>query len=136
MLLTDGHIKCMNGKCLSSICRLFCEDYATRGAGLPDLFLWNPKDGTCKFVEVKGPGDTLRENQKAISHSSASEKTEAERIDVQVWIDFLLRVGMPLEVCHVNESGNPEKKRKTKQADGANAKRRRNGKSSLEGQQA
>ena len=57
----------MNGKCLSSICRLFCEDYASRGAGLPDLFLWNHTKRTCKFVEVKGPGDTLQENQKVLT---------------------------------------------------------------------
>jgi Fanconi-associated nuclease 1 len=31
---------------------------------VPDLFLWRPEDNRAMFVEVKGPGDTLRENQK------------------------------------------------------------------------
>lgn len=46
------------------ICRLFCEDYSGRGAGVPDLCVWNAEEGKCKFVEVKGPGDRLQENQK------------------------------------------------------------------------
>ena len=32
---------------------------------MPDLIVW--KDGVCKFVEVKGPGDRLQENQKVDS---------------------------------------------------------------------
>lgn len=49
---------------MSVICRVLCEDYGARLSGGPDLFLWNAKEHTCKFVEVKGPGDTLQENQK------------------------------------------------------------------------
>lgn len=48
------------------ICRLFCEDYSGRGGGVPDLIIWNAKQGTCKFVEVKGPNDRLQENQKVL----------------------------------------------------------------------
>jgi Fanconi-associated nuclease 1 len=59
----DGS-KCIPTKVLSVICRLLCEDYGTRTSGLPDLFVWNFKDGHAKFVEVKGPGDSLMENQK------------------------------------------------------------------------
>jgi Fanconi-associated nuclease 1 len=54
----------MGGKSLSVICRLLCEDYSGRGSGVPDLIVWNALDGECKFVEVKGPGDSLQENQK------------------------------------------------------------------------
>lgn len=46
------------------ICRLFCEDYGGRMSGIPDLLVWRNKDSTIKFVEVKGPGDGLSENQK------------------------------------------------------------------------
>ncbi|WP_369292955.1 VRR-NUC domain-containing protein, partial [Alkalibacillus haloalkaliphilus] len=42
----------------------FCEDYAGRSSGVPDLIVWNAAKGQCKFVEVKGPGDTASENQK------------------------------------------------------------------------
>ncbi len=33
-------------------------------SGIPDLLAWRSKDSTIKFVEVKGPGDGLSENQK------------------------------------------------------------------------
>ena len=51
------------------ICRLFCEDYGGRMGGIPDLLVWRAKDSTIKFVEVKGPGDGLSENQKVSSFS-------------------------------------------------------------------
>ncbi|KAH7889505.1 hypothetical protein F5I97DRAFT_1844717 [Phlebopus sp. FC_14] len=57
-------VTCIGGKALSVICRVLCEDYAGRTSGGPDLFLWNPAKRVCKFVEVKGPGDTLQENQR------------------------------------------------------------------------
>lgn len=43
---------------------MLCEDYAGRAGGVPDLIIWNVQEGVCKFVEVKGPGDTVQENQK------------------------------------------------------------------------
>jgi hypothetical protein len=56
--------QCLGGNALSSICRLFCEDYEGRSSGVPDLIVWNFERKECKFVEVKGPGDSLQENQK------------------------------------------------------------------------
>lgn len=47
--------------------------------------LWNPSTSTCKFSEVKGPGDKLSETQK-------------------VWIDVLLGAGVEVEVCKVMTS--------------------------------
>ena len=46
------------------MCRLFCEDYGGRHSGIPDLIIWKMSDKLVKFVEVKGPGDKLQENQK------------------------------------------------------------------------
>ena len=46
------------------------------------ISLWNPTASTCKFSEVKGPGDSLSETQK-------------------VWIDVLLGAGIDVEVCKV-----------------------------------
>ena len=31
---------------------------------MPDLIVWNHEKREAKFVEVKGPGDTLSETQK------------------------------------------------------------------------
>ena len=48
-----------------------CEDYAARTSGVPDLIVWrdseDPAEREAKFVEVKGPGDSLQENQKVCS---------------------------------------------------------------------
>ena len=43
-----------------------CEDYSGRCGGVPDLIVWNSDSQDCKFVEVKGPGDRLQENQKVM----------------------------------------------------------------------
>ncbi|KAI0076777.1 hypothetical protein K474DRAFT_1644316 [Panus rudis PR-1116 ss-1] len=78
--------ECIGGEGLSAICRVLCEDYAGRTAGVPDLIVWNAEKKECKFVEVKGPNDKLQPNQK-------------------IWIDVLSRAGVPVELCHVVEQG-------------------------------
>ncbi|KJA24271.1 hypothetical protein HYPSUDRAFT_200765 [Hypholoma sublateritium FD-334 SS-4] len=60
----------------------FFPDYRGRSSGGPDLFVWNPATHKCKFVEVKGPGDIARENQK-------------------LWFDALLRAGFDVDLCKV-----------------------------------
>jgi Fanconi-associated nuclease 1 len=54
----------MGGKPLATICAALAEDYSLGTAGVPDLFLWDQAQKRCMFVEVKGPGDSLQENQK------------------------------------------------------------------------
>ncbi|KAI0295465.1 VRR-NUC domain-containing protein [Russula brevipes] len=87
--------ECFKGEALACLCRVLCEDYAQRGSGVPDLFLWNYAEKQCKFVEVKGPGDKLQENQK-------------------LWIDVMQRAVVDVEVCHVEEQGKSTKKRQMK----------------------
>ncbi|KAJ7209769.1 VRR-NUC domain-containing protein [Mycena pura] len=84
-------VECLGGDVLASICRLFCEDYGGRSSGVPDLVVWNPETKECKFVEVKGPGDSLQENQKLWSHA-------------------LLTAQCQVEVCHVMQAKDMEKK--------------------------
>ncbi|CCO26406.1 Fanconi-associated nuclease 1 homolog [Rhizoctonia solani AG-1 IB] len=79
-------IECLGGPALAAICRLLAEEYGSRGGGVPDLFVWNTAEKTCKFVEVKGPGDNLSETQR-------------------VWIDVLLGAGVDVELCRVYEHG-------------------------------
>ncbi|GJE96430.1 VRR-NUC domain-containing protein [Phanerochaete sordida] len=90
-------LDCFNSAGLSVICRTLVEDYGSRTGGLPDLFIWHPENKTSKFVEVKGPGDNLQENQK-------------------LWIEVLLQAKVPVEVCHVAEhdESKPEGKAKAK----------------------
>ncbi|KDQ61078.1 hypothetical protein JAAARDRAFT_571662 [Jaapia argillacea MUCL 33604] len=83
-------VECLGGRSLEVICRLMCEDYSGRSGGVPDLLVWNVHSQECKFVEVKGPGDTLQENQK-------------------IWINELLRSGTSVEVCHIAEEGQSKK---------------------------
>ncbi|KAJ1308730.1 hypothetical protein OPQ81_004421 [Rhizoctonia solani] len=99
-------VECLGGPALAAICRLLAEEYGSRGGGVPDLFLWNAIEKTCKFVEVKGPGDNLSETQK-------------------VWIDVLLGAGVDVEVCRVYERGKiPVSTGKRKNQTKANARRR------------
>jgi len=78
-------VECLGGESLAMICQLFCEDYAGRSSGVPDLIVWNVTKRICKFVEVKGPGDTLQENQK-------------------LWVDSLLGAKAAVEICNVIDS--------------------------------
>ena len=59
--------QCIGGPALATICRVICEDYTKRASGVPDLLIWNASDEKVRFVEVKGPGDTLMEGQKVRS---------------------------------------------------------------------
>jgi Fanconi-associated nuclease 1 len=49
---------------LARLCTVLAEDYSLGTAGMPDLFVWDVAGKRSMFVEVKGPGDTLQENQK------------------------------------------------------------------------
>jgi len=95
-----GIVECLGGDSLSTICKLFCEDYRGRRSGGPDLFIWKAEQQLCKFVEVKGPGDTPQENQK-------------------LWFDALLRANAAVEICKVidiatNKTPTRGQKRKAK----------------------
>jgi Fanconi-associated nuclease 1 len=96
------------------LCRVLCEDYAQRGSGVPDLFIWNYTEKHCKFVEVKGPGDRLQENQKVrISLGCQAECTIFKYV-YQLWIDVMQRAEVNVEVCHVEEQGKSTTKRQGK----------------------
>ncbi|KAL1664575.1 hypothetical protein GGF50DRAFT_114989 [Schizophyllum commune] len=82
-------VECMGGHALRHICLLFCQDYAGRCGGVPDLIVWKMTgDERCKFVEVKGPGDRASDAQK-------------------LWFDSLLRAKVPVDLCHVADSKEP-----------------------------
>ncbi|KIR25350.1 fanconi-associated nuclease 1 [Cryptococcus deuterogattii LA55] len=97
-------LECLGGKALSGVCRMLAEEYRHRASGVPDLIVWNPETKDARFVEVKGPGDSLSETQK-------------------IWIDVLLSTGIQVEVCRVKavsptaaQLQTLEKKRKTSSA--------------------
>jgi len=65
---------------IAAICERLAHKFRYARAGFPDLVVWNEKE--FKFVEVKGPGDSLSAKQSC-------------------WIDFLLHNQIPVEVCYV-----------------------------------
>jgi Fanconi-associated nuclease 1 len=99
---------------LACLCRVLCEDYAQRGSGVPDLFIWNYGEKHCKFVEVKGPGDRLQENQKVRISLGRQAECTISKYAYQLWIDVMQRAEVNVEVCHVEEQGKSTAKRQTK----------------------
>ncbi|KAK0211331.1 hypothetical protein DFS33DRAFT_1252122 [Desarmillaria ectypa] len=90
-------VQCLKGESLATICHLFCEDYAGRSSGAPDLIVWKPEDRECKFVEVKGPGDRLQENQKVLLVTSPMCPF------LTLWCDALQRAGVEVQLCYVKD---------------------------------
>ncbi|KAG2088829.1 uncharacterized protein F5147DRAFT_780837 [Suillus discolor] len=112
-LVEEGEIvkivRRLGGTALSVICHIVCEDYAGRCSGGPDLFMWNADTGKCKFVEVKGPGNSLQENQK-------------------LWIDVLLRAGTAVELCSVHQQGKGDENKTGKKGKPKGSTKKRRGK--------
>lgn len=79
---------------LSTVMKVFAQEYGQRGGGVPDLFLWRTgeesKDsagvpggpgGQVMFAEVKSENDRLSDTQR-------------------MWIDVLSGAGVTVELCH------------------------------------
>lgn len=86
-------IECIKASALAMVCRIISEDYRIVSGGVPDLIVWDIRTKKCKFVEVKSDNDKLQENQK-------------------LWIDILLRAGIPVDLCNVIEEGSKKMKGK------------------------
>ncbi|KAF2750773.1 hypothetical protein M011DRAFT_437243 [Sporormia fimetaria CBS 119925] len=74
---------------LATACLVLAQEYAERGGGVPDLFLWREaketaprkRRGEVMFVEVKSENDRLSDTQR-------------------LWIDVLTGAGVKVELCH------------------------------------
>lgn len=68
--------------------------------------MWDYAKREARFVEVKGPGDSLSDTQK-------------------IWIDVLLSAGVPVEVCRVKtkEDAAGRAGMRTKRTDSGRSKR-------------
>jgi len=74
---------CIPAEALVMVFALLLDNFEAWQGGLPDLLLWNPAARTAAFVEIKGPGDSLSDRQRA-------------------WGEKLSSVaGVHFEVCHV-----------------------------------
>jgi Fanconi-associated nuclease 1 len=91
-------VRCFRGEALSVVMLTMAQEYAARGGGVPDLFLWrmlpgeksegeaiavptSTPEGEVMFVEVKSENDRLSETQR-------------------LWISVLLGAGIRVELCH------------------------------------
>ncbi|KAL4951583.1 hypothetical protein BDW69DRAFT_169747 [Aspergillus filifer] len=72
---------CFSGEALAAICKIMAEEYAARGGGVPDLFLWSVERKEVRFVEVKSGNDRLSDTQR-------------------LWIHVLLGAGVKVELCN------------------------------------
>lgn len=84
--------RCFGGDKLGTLCKVMAEEYAERGGGVPDLFLWrvfNDEEtkknggavGEVVFSEVKSENDRLSDTQR-------------------LWLHVLMGAGIKVELCH------------------------------------
>jgi len=116
------------------ICRLQAENYSGSGGGVPDLIVWNHEKRKAKFVEVKGPGDTLSETQKVQVVLFAGVSSFTRFFGLQLWIHWLLSFDGIVEVCHIETPAGKKgrlEKEKGKGKNGAKANVKAKGKNNL-----
>jgi Fanconi-associated nuclease 1 len=69
---------------LATVMRVMAQEYASRGGGVPDLFLWKVNEdgsGEVMFSEVKSENDRLSDTQR-------------------LWISVLMNAGVRVELAH------------------------------------
>ncbi|MCJ1396982.1 hypothetical protein MMC11_000174 [Xylographa trunciseda] len=82
-------VRCFHGEALSAVCMVMAQEYAQRGGGVPDLFLWREDEegkgeegkGEVCFAEVKSENDRLSDTQR-------------------LWINVLMGAGVRVELCN------------------------------------
>lgn len=75
-------VQCLGKNGVLGICERLSKNYNQWKSGFPDLAVWDRVNKKCRFVEVKGPGDSLSIKQK-------------------LWIQFLESLEVGVEVCIV-----------------------------------
>ena len=89
-------VRCFGGGELATVMKVMCQEYAARGGGVPDLFLWKEDDGEAGdekcTIDGKKRGDVM----------FAEVKSENDRLsDTQrLWIDVLSGAGVKVELCN------------------------------------
>ncbi|XP_012532751.2 fanconi-associated nuclease 1 [Monomorium pharaonis] len=84
---------CLGVEGVIGICERLIYNFSLWKAGFPDLIVWNANTKQYKIVEVKGPSDTLSTKQK-------------------LWLDYLNRLGLNVEVCYCESNASQGRKRK------------------------
>jgi fanconi-associated nuclease 1 len=93
-------VRCFRGEALGVVMLTMAQEYAARGGGVPDLFLWR-----------KLPGDKNSEGGEAIAVPAGAAEGEVMFVEVKsendrlsdsqrLWISVLLGAGIRVELCH------------------------------------
>ncbi|MNH26775.1 VRR-NUC domain protein [compost metagenome] len=75
-------LECIPAEHLQRLFQRLLADVKANRSGLPDLVRFWPAEKRYEFVEVKGPGDKLQDNQIR-------------------WLQYCSDHGIPVSVCHV-----------------------------------
>jgi Fanconi-associated nuclease 1 len=76
--------QCFAAQGLATVMRVMAQEYASRGGGVPDLFLWKVNEdgsGEVMFSEVKSENDRLSDTQR-------------------LWISVMMNAGVRVELAH------------------------------------
>lgn len=88
---------------LSTVMKVFAQEYGQRGGGVPDLFLWKTTE-ECKndAGTTTGPVNGALTAEAGGQVMFAEIKSENDRLsDTQrMWIDVLSGAGVAVELCH------------------------------------
>ena len=80
--LLEKGLTCLPASWLEPMFRRILSDIRANRSGFPDLVQFHLKKQSATLIEVKGPGDTLQDNQRR-------------------WMAEFERIGIPHWVCHV-----------------------------------
>jgi hypothetical protein len=80
--LLELGLTCLPADWLQALFRRLLSDIRANRSGFPDLVQFHLDQQTATFIEVKGPGDTLQDNQRR-------------------WMAEFARIGIPHRVSHV-----------------------------------
>lgn len=80
--LLEKGLTCLPASWLEAMFRRILSDIRANRSGFPDLVQFHLKTQSATLIEVKGPGDTLQDNQRR-------------------WMAEFERIGIPHWVCHV-----------------------------------
>lgn len=81
-------VSSLGPRAVATVCAFLASGYSSWAGGFPDIALWGVDGGTgeqrAKLVEVKGPRDTLSQQQRA-------------------WLVVLASAGVDVEVARVSD---------------------------------
>jgi Fanconi-associated nuclease 1 len=91
-------VRCFRGEALGVVMLTMAQEYAARGGGVPDLFLWRMPVNENDDGEVKNIPASAREGEVML----VEVKSENDRLSEtqRLWISVLLGAGIRVELCH------------------------------------